>query len=224
MLPSAKDESSVASSAKSEVKPKINFEEKRNKAYCLGFHLAAIRNLTGANAVITQGGIFIKTLNYGLGKYTSLIINSIQLLSVFIGLFVISSYMGKKPLFLMSLPLIALMNFALVIAMIYEQVLSLIIIMSLFMAIYGAGFLSPIWSYPSEIIPASQSLPSNILHWVTLALCMLVPPLVSGFNKGNPFPVFIFFGIYGIIGFIHVRFTLRESNGLNYKQIIQSFK
>ncbi len=130
MLPSAKEESSVASSAKREVKPKLNFEEKRDKAYCLGFHLAAIRNLTGSNAVITQGGIFIKTLNYGLGKYTSLIINSIQLLSVFIGLFVISSYMGKKPLFLMSLPLIALMNFALAIAMIYEQVLSLIIIMS----------------------------------------------------------------------------------------------
>lgn len=167
--------------------------------------------------MITQGGIFIKAINYGLGKYTSLIINSIQLVSVIIGLFFISSLIGKKPLFLLSIPLIALMNFALVVAMIYEQVLALLIIMCFFMAIYGAGFLSPIWSYPSEIIPASQALPSNILHWVTLALCLLVPPLVSGFNNNNPYPVFIFFGIYGIIGFAHVRAVLRESNGLTYK-------
>lgn len=173
---------------------------------------------------MTQGGLFIKSINYGLGKYTSLIINSIQLLSVFIGLCCISSYMGKKPLFLISLPLIALMNFSLVIAMYYGQVLAILMIMCFFMAIYGAGFLSPIWSYPSEIIPASQALPSNILHWVALAVCLLVPPLVSGANNSNPYPVFIFFGIYSLIGFAHVRSTMRESKGLTYKQIIQSFK
>jgi MFS family permease len=208
----------------SEPRPKLKFAEKRNKAECLGLHLAGIRNLTGANTVITQGGIFIKHLNHGLGTYTSLIINSIQLLSVFIGLFFIAPIMGKKPLFLVTLPSMCLLNFAIVLAMIYEQVLALILILCIFMAIYGAGLLSPIWSYPSEIIPASKALPSNIFYWISLAICLLVPPLVSGANNTNPFPVFIFFGIYSLISFAHVRLTMRESNGLSYKQIIQSFK
>lgn len=187
--------------------------------------MAIIRNFIGANAIITQGGIFIKHYNPGLGKYTSLIINMVQFISVVFGLVYVQTVMGKKPLFLLSIPLLSILNLALVVAMIYEQVLSILIILCIYMAVYGAGFISPIWAYPSEIIPASESLPSNILHWITVALCMLVPPLVSGIMpNNNPYPVFIFFGLYGFLGFAHVRWTLRESNGLTFKQIIQSFK
>ena len=97
--------------------------------------------------------------------------------------------------------------------------------MCIYMAIYGVAFISPIWAYPSEVIPAAQQLPANILHWLTLAFSMLIPPLVSSFMpKNNPWPVFIFFGVYGFIGLIHVRMVLKETNGLTYKQIIESFK
>jgi hypothetical protein len=225
MAPSAAgEEMTVISSEKSEIRPKLSFKEKREKAYCLGFHLASIRNLIGANAIITQGGLFIKDINYGLGRYTSLIINVVQLISVLFGLLYVQGVMGKKPLFLLSIPLLSILNFALTMAMIYSNVLALMLLMCIFMAVYGLGFLSPIWAYPSEVIPASESLPSNILHWVTLAICLLIPPLVKGFNNGNPYPVFIFFGIYGLIGFIHVRSVIRESNGLTFKEIVKSFK
>ena len=80
------------------------------------------------------------------------------------------------------------------------------------------GFISPMWAYPAEVIPAVQQLPVNILHWVSVAICMLIPPLVASFMpKNNPYPVFIFFGIYTFIGFVHIRTTLRESDGLTYK-------
>ena len=101
----------------------------------------------------------------------------------------------------------------------------MLMLMCVYMAVYGVGFISPIWAYPSEVIPAAQQLPANILHWITTAFTMLIPPLVASFMpRNNPYPVFIFFGIYGLIGFAHVRSTLRESNGLTYKQIVQSFK
>lgn len=132
--------------------------------------------------------------------------------------------MGKKPLFLISIPILSLFNFGISIAMIYSNVLAIMMLMCMYMAIYGLGFLSPIWSYPSEVIPAGRAMPANILQWATLAICLLIPPLISGLNNGNPFPVFFFFGIYGLLGFIHVRSTIRESNGLTYKQLIQSFK
>ena len=101
----------------------------------------------------------------------------------------------------------------------------MLMLMCVYMAVYGVGFISPIWAYPSEVIPAAQQLPANILHWITASFTMLIPPLVASFMpRNNPYPVFIFFGIYGLIGFAHVRSTLRESNGLTYKQIVQSFK
>lgn len=136
--------------------PKLTFEEKKNKAYCLGFHLAAVRNFTGANAVITQGGIFISTFNRGLGSYTSIIINSIQFVSVCIGLCIASS-MGKKPLFLISISLLALMNFGLVIAMIYDQVLALLIIMCLFMTIFRGWILESYMVLPFRDHPGKSS-------------------------------------------------------------------
>ena len=66
-----------------------------------------------------QGGIFIKLFNYDLGSYTSLIVNVIQLIAVLFGLIYLQSVMGKKPMFLLSIPILSLLNFALVIAMIY---------------------------------------------------------------------------------------------------------
>jgi hypothetical protein len=190
----------------------------------LGLHFACIRNFIGANTLTAQGGLFVKEFSPGLGKHTSLIINLIQFISVLFGLLYVQSVMGKKPLFLISIPLLSLFNFGMSVAMIYYNVLAIMILMCIYMAIYGLGFLSPIWSYPSEVIPANKAMSANILQWVTLAICLLVPPLITGSNNGNPFPVFFFFGIYGLIGFIHVRATIRESSGLTYKQLISSFK
>jgi hypothetical protein len=100
-------------------RPKLSFEEKRSKAFCLGIHLAVIRNFIGANALITQGGILIKMFNYGLGQYASLIVNIIQLAAVIFGLVYVQTILGKKQLFLISIPSLTLLNFGLVIAMIY---------------------------------------------------------------------------------------------------------
>ena len=181
-------------------------------------HLAGIRNFIGANAVITQGGLVIKLFNYSLGQYTSLIINLIQFFAVVFGLVYVQTIMGKKPLFLISIPSLSILNFALAVAMIYEEVTAMLMLMCLYMAVFGVAFISPVWAYPAEVIPAAQQLPANILHWVSTAFTMLIPPLVSSFMPGsNPYPVFFFFGIYGMIGFVHVRMTLRESNGLTYK-------
>jgi len=63
------------------------------------------------------------------------------------------------------------------------------------------------------------------MNWIALAISTLVPPLISGsMPDNNPYPVFIFFGLYGIIGFVRVRLKLKESDGFSYNEIIKSFK
>lgn len=124
-------------------------------AYVLGVHLCIIRHFIGGNAIITQGGLFITTLNSGLGHYTSLIINLVQLAFVIVGLVYLKSIMGKKPMFLLSLGLLSTLDLSLAVAMIFHHVLAAMMIMIIYMIVYGATFISPIWAYPSEIIPAS---------------------------------------------------------------------
>ena len=104
----------------------------------------------------------------------------------------------------------SVLNFAMVTSMIFHQVAAAFVLMCIFMIIFGGAFINQNWAYPSEVIPASESRIPNIVHWLTLSTANLVPPLVSGaMPNNNPFPVFIFFGIYCFIGFIHVRRSLQ---------------
>lgn len=88
-------------------------------AYALGVHLCVIRHWIGGNAIITQGGLFIKTFNPSLGRYTSLIINLVQFAFVIFGLIYLQKIMGKKPLFLLSIALLSFLDLGLAIGMIF---------------------------------------------------------------------------------------------------------
>ena len=81
-----------------------------------------MRHFIGGNAIITQGGLFINNLNQSLGHYTSLIINLVQMLFVVIGLVYLQTFMGKKPMFLLSISVLSLVNFGLATSMIFMQV------------------------------------------------------------------------------------------------------
>lgn len=194
-------------------------------AYCVGFHLNIIRNWIGSNAVISQGGLFVSNFNPTIGHYTSLIINLFQGVFIVIGLVWIQKWVGKRPLFLFSITVLTLVNLGLVVAMIYKSLLVIMFLMSLYMAVYGGAMSSPIWAYPSEVIPAKKSLFTNIAHWLSMAISTLVPPLITGsMPDGNPYPVFLFFAFYGIISFIHIFRYLRESDGKTFAEIISSYK
>lgn len=86
-------------------------------------HLSVIRHWTGGNAIITQGGLFISSLDKNLGHNTPIIINSIQFVFIVFGLVVVQKYIGKRPLFLFSVTILSLLNIALAIAMISTNLL-----------------------------------------------------------------------------------------------------
>jgi len=100
----------------------MTYEQKKNYAYCLCLHLCVIRHFTGGNAIISQGGIFVGYFNTTLGTYTAIIINSIQFIFIVIGLVYIQKIIGKRPLFLFSITTLSILNIAVAIAMIFENV------------------------------------------------------------------------------------------------------
>jgi hypothetical protein len=145
-------------------------------------------------------------------------------LSVFVGVVWVQRHIGKRPLLVWSTLCLIILNFAVAITMYYSNVVGTEFFMCLFMIPYGGAFNSPIWAYPSEIVPASQMLGPSLTHWAALALSTLIPPLVMGaMPNNNPYPIFFFYGTVTIFGFIHMYRSLRESDGYTYDQIIKSF-
>lgn len=86
-----------------------------------------------------------------------------------------------------------------------------------YMILYGATFLPISWSYPSEIIPAEQSIYPNIISWISLTIVVSVPPIIVGIMPDhNAYPLFFFFGLYGAVGFVYLLFKMVESKGRTY--------
>jgi hypothetical protein len=120
----------------------------------MGINLCIVRHFVGGNALITSAGVLISFINKSIGHYTPLIINLVQLVAAIVAVLYISPNFGRRPLFLFSLGMLSILNFAIVIAMSNEHILSIMFIICIYMIIYGGTFMPPSWSYPSEVIPA----------------------------------------------------------------------
>ncbi len=120
----------------------------------MAVQMCALRQFCGGNVLLVQGGQFVKTFNPTLGYYTPVIINSIQFLFILIGIFYIQKVMGKRPLFMFSLPMMIILNLGIVVAMIYEQILVTMLLMSVFMMVFGGSFININWAIPPELAPA----------------------------------------------------------------------
>ena len=82
--------------------------------------MCALRQYCGGNVLLIQGGLFVKTFNPGLGEWTSLISNMVQFAAILVGIIYLQKIIGKKPTFIFSLATMSVLNFALVVAMIFE--------------------------------------------------------------------------------------------------------
>ena len=98
---------------------KLTYEQKKRIAYWVGVHLCVLRHFLGGNTIISQGGVFITYFNSGLGYYTPVIINSVEFLFVVVDVLWIQRTIGKRPLFLISISGLSVLNMAVAISMIF---------------------------------------------------------------------------------------------------------
>lgn len=96
--------------------------------------------------------------------------------------------------------------------------------MALYMAVYGLTFLPSAWAYPSEVMPANKSVLPNAAGWIATAIVTSVPPIIVGIMPNhNAYPLFIFFGVYGIFGFTILFMYMVESKNKTYEEIIKEY-
>lgn len=114
---------------------------------------------------------------------------------------------------------------ALISGLVFDSEVGILVSIMAFMVVYGGMMLPAVWSYPSEIIPADESLIPNSVHWIALSLSTLAPSLVMSFMPENQvYPCFLFFFAYTFFIFLYFREYVVESNGLTYQEIILKFK
>jgi MFS family permease len=90
------------------------------------------------------------------------------------------------------------------------------------MALFGSTFLPISWSVPSEIIPPDEAVYANVPGWIATSITISVPPIIQGIMPDqNTYPVFFFFGLYGIFGCIILYKYLIETKGKTYDEIIK---
>lgn len=114
----------------------------------MAVQMCALRQFCGGNVLLVQGGLFIATFNESLGYYTPVIINSIQFFFILVGIFYVQRILGKRPLFLFSLPTMAILNFIIVVLMIFDQVVPTMVLMCIFMMVFGGSFININWAIP----------------------------------------------------------------------------
>ncbi len=88
--------------------------------------------------------------------------------------------------------------------------------MCVYMLFFGSTFFPASWSIPSEIIPPEEAVYANVPSWIATSIVVSCPPLISAAMGGNVYPVFLFFGAYGIFGTIVLYRWLVETRGKTY--------
>jgi len=75
------------------------------------------------------------------------------------------------------------------------------------MLIYGISLGPVVWLYVPEIIPARRVPWATMMNWFGASICVICTPIALAQNDGNPYPVFLFFGLVTVTLFI-VNFLL----------------
>ena len=96
--------------------------------------------------------------------------------------------------------------------------------MCVYMLFFGSTFFPVSWSVPSEIIPSKDAIYANVPGWIATSIVVSCPPIIQAhMHDGNVYPIFLFFGAYGIFGSIILYKWFVETKGKTYEQIIKEF-
>ncbi len=105
--------------------------------------------------------------------------------------------------------------------------ISLLSFICLFIASHAIGQGAVIWVFISEIFPTSirangQSFGSGT-HWVFAAIITAITPIFLdssyGIFKENPYPIFIFFGVFMTFQLLWVLFVMPETKGKSLEEL-----
>lgn len=123
----------------------------------------------------------MKSMDSPYANVTPAIVNGIQLISGIVGIFAVQ-HVSRYKLLISSCCILTFLNVFIGLTDLYNMPVECLITMSIFMIPNGIGLSSVAWSYPSELVPASQGKYSSFLNWTCSTLVAMIPPYITRAN------------------------------------------
>lgn len=165
----------------------------------MGVHILLLRQFIGANCVTTFASQIIAAFNPQISVYMGLILNLIQFLGDLLSVIFLAYKFGRRPILTSGIILMTIFSFGIAVTLIYQVEDAIYLFMSIYMFLNGGAVLTAAYSYPSEILAPEVAFIPNTLGWLALAIVTSVPPIIVGLMpENNAYPLFLFFGGYGI--------------------------
>ena len=80
---------------------------------------------------------------------------------------------------------------------------------------------SVVWLYVPEIVPARFVPYATMLNWLGAAIAVIITPIVTEANDGNPYIVFLFFGTVTLVFYICNYCLVVETKDKTSKEVAQ---
>jgi MFS family permease len=174
----------------------------------LSYHLALLRQFCGVTFIVVYSRQLMSTTGPNLADETPVIVNSVQLASGIIGIFLVSRLPRRRMIVYSTLSL-AVINLAIGIVDIFQLAVPTLVSMTIFMVPCGALFNSVLWSYPSELATAARGKYASMMNWVGTAVVSMVPPyILKAMPNRSAYPIFFFFSAYLVFGAVVNRYVL----------------
>lgn len=141
-------------------------------------------------------------MNSPYANVTPAIVNAIQLLAGVLGIIAVQK-VTRFGLLVSSSCTLAVLNIFIAVTDFFDLPKYCLITMTAFMMPNGVGLSSVAWSYPSELVPASQGKYSSFVNWTCATMVAMIPPyVIQATPDSSAYPIFFFFAFYLVIAFV----------------------
>lgn len=148
-----------------------------NRKNLCSLHLAMLRQFCGETYIVIYAREVMKYMQSPYANVTPAIVNSIQLLAGVLGIIAVQK-VSRFDLIMTACCLLAVLNLFIAITDYYDMPINCLITMTAFMMPNGVGLSSVAWSYPSELVPASQGKYSSFVNWTCSTMVAMIPPYI----------------------------------------------
>lgn len=177
------------------VVPNLSITTIRHKVIT-ALHSGLLRQFCGAPFVIVYSVYIFSNLQSDYTNVATLIINTVQVLAGFIGLWLNSS-MRRSRLVIVSTFFAMILSFVIAVGDGIGSSSLCLTAMILYMMPTASCLQSVTWFYPFECTGPLYGKYASLLSWFGTACLLIIPPFITeAMPKGQSYPIFAFFGVY----------------------------
>ena len=182
--------------------------------------IAVLQQLSGVNAITFYSADIFKNagVNPNLGTAYTATISWIMVL----GSTIFLKFFGRKTLFVVFCLILSILSVCMSLCMIFSLSTLEMICTFAYMAAFQFGPGPVSWLYMAEISSAKGLSIATFVCWIfTLAIGILVEPLINSWTKNYTFMIF---GVTNLLAVLFCLLSVKETKGKSRKQLMELYR